>query len=88
MRSNKIPDSQKIDPLQIQLVTGRIQDVIDFDGIAGVELDTQCASPLVTIDDTRLGKNRDCLVTQASRRRSSKFHDFGRGMPTLGSRLS
>ena len=61
---NELPDSQKIDTLHINFVTGPIQDVIDLNGTAGVELDAQCASGLLTADDTRLGMNRDRLVTQ------------------------
>src|SRR5262249_44220844 len=49
----KVPGFQKRDALQVDLVTGRVEDVVDLDRVAGVESDTQRASALLGADDTR-----------------------------------
>src|SRR5215475_13145009 len=60
----KVPGFQKRDTLQVDLVTGRVEDVVDLDRVAGVESDTQRSSALLGADDTRLRTDRDRLVTQ------------------------
>src|SRR5262245_41228112 len=60
----KVPGFQKRDTLQVDLVTGRVEDVVDLDRVAGVESDTQRTSALLGVDDTRLRTDRDRLVTQ------------------------
>src|SRR5262249_47178294 len=55
---------QKGNTLQVDLIAGRVEDMVDLDRVAGVESDAQRASALLGADDTRLRTDRDRLVTQ------------------------